>query len=113
MPGTSASQRQLFLDLNKWLCCAVQASYSAAQRLLGGFLNSSSGGSGGGSGNNNEDEANLNKAAGFFTLRRYRKHFNVDTMVGSSSCLHNALRSIIQHDNVRPSSIRNKGCLER
>ena len=57
---------------------AVQP-YSAAQRLLGGFLNSTdpNGGSGG--------DSNSNKAPGFFSIRRYRKHFNVDTMVGTPS----------------------------
>lgn len=55
--------------------CAVQASYSAAQRLLGGFMNSSEG-SGSGGGNDN-----VTKAAGYFSLRRYRTHFNVDTLV--------------------------------
>ena len=51
---------------------AVQA-YHTAQRLLGGFLSSSE--ADGGSGNNND------KPPGFFSLKAYRKYFNVDTSV--------------------------------
>ena len=51
---------------------AVQP-YSAAQRLLGGFLSSTD--PGGRDGNGND------KPPGMFSLRRYRKYFNVDTMV--------------------------------
>ena len=67
-----------FTDVQR-LLGIVQASYSAAQRLLGGFMNSSDNSGGGGGGSDN-----VTKAAGFFSLRRYRSHFNVDTLVSTS-----------------------------
>ena len=63
---------------------AVQA-YHTAQRLLGGFLSSSE--ADGGSGNNND------KPPGFFSLKAYRKYFNVDTSVRLMSPVAGCLRS--------------------
>ena len=34
-------------------------------------------------------EDKVSKAAGFFSLRRYRKHFNVDTLVSQPCNWHN------------------------